>query len=214
MDFQDPASLLVLEALKAAKCEQALLKFAILLTGTEADGEDLLREAIYCMCDSIDGMPWLPERNSVTTHARFVMNQLARERRRSARSRREVITDRETIDDTHESDEPSPGDLIDQAEQSAEDRRLGELLRQRLNPLTRKVFDYRCKGIEDVAKLERRCSCTRSDIYLANKLIVHHANRVLAEERQAEEERQLKAVRPLAKRKLTPWYKPGDGGKS
>ena len=53
MDFQDPASLLVLEALKTAKCEQALLKFAIWLTGTEADGEDLLRETIYCMCDSI-----------------------------------------------------------------------------------------------------------------------------------------------------------------
>jgi DNA-directed RNA polymerase specialized sigma24 family protein len=214
MDFKDPASLLVLEALKTAKCEQALLKFAILLRGTEADGEDLLRETIYCMCDSVDGRPWQPERSSVTTHARFVMKQLAREHWQSARNRREVLIDRDAIDETYESDGPSPEEVIDQGQQTAQDRRRGELLRQRLNPLTRKVFDYRCEGIEDAAELERLCSCTRSDIYLANKLIVHHANRVLAEERQAEEERPLKAVRALPKPKLAPWYKPGYGGKS
>jgi DNA-directed RNA polymerase specialized sigma24 family protein len=214
MDFKDPGSLLVLEALRTAKCEEGLLKFAIWLTGTEADGKDLLRDTLYRMCDSIDGVPWDPERGSVATHARFVMKQLARKRWRSARAKREVLTDRDAIDDTHESDGPSPDEVIDRATQAAQDRQRGELLRQRLNPLSRKVFDYRCGGIEDAAELARLCSCKRTDIYLANKLIVHHANRVLVEERQAEEERKLNTVRPLTKRRLAPWYKAGYGDKS
>jgi hypothetical protein len=75
------------------------------------------------------------------------------------------------------------------------------------------VFERRCEGIENAAELARLCSCKVSDIYLANKWIVYHANRILAEERQAEEERELKAVRPRAKGKPAPWYKPGYGEK-
>jgi DNA-directed RNA polymerase specialized sigma24 family protein len=213
MDFQAPASRRALDALRIAQCEKLLLTFALWLTGIEADAEDLLRETIYCMCDPIGGMPWDPARSSVTTHARFVMKKLARKRWRSSRRKREVLTDRDVIDDTYENEAALPDDAIAEREQLAEDRRRGELLRQRLNPLTRRVFERRCEGIENAAELARLCSCKVSDIYLANKWIVYHANRILAEERPAEEERELKAVRPGAKGKPAPWYKPGYGEK-
>lgn len=214
MDFEDPASQLVIEALRTAKCEASLFKFALWLTGIDAEARDLLRETIYCMCDSIDGWPWDPERSSVATHARYVMKQLDRKRWRSARHKREIPTDRDAIDDGHAAEGPLPDEGIDLAKQAAEDRRRGEILRQRLNPLTLKVFDYRCGGVEDAGELERLCSCKRSDIYLANKLIVHHANQIMEEERRAEAKAKLRTARPLTKRKIAPWYKPGLGGKS
>jgi DNA-directed RNA polymerase specialized sigma24 family protein len=213
MDFQAPASLRALDALRIAQCEKLLLTFALWLTGIEADAEDLLRETIYCMCDPVGGMPWDPARGSVTTHARFVMKKLARKRWRASRRKREVLTDRDVIDDTYQHEAPLPDDAIGEREQLAEDRRRGELLRQRLNPLTRRVFERRCEGIDDAAELARLCSCKVSQIYVANELIVYHANRIIAEERQAEEKGQLKAVRPRGEGKPAAWYKPGYGEK-
>jgi DNA-directed RNA polymerase specialized sigma24 family protein len=212
MDFQAPSSQQVLDALKVAQCEQALFTFALWLTGIEADAKDLLQEAIYCMCDPTGGMPWDPDRSSVTTHARFVMKNLARKRWRASRTRREIQTDRDDLDDTYEHQGLPPDEAIDDARQRAEDRRRGELLRQRLNPLTRQVFEHRCSGIEQLAELARLCSCSVDEIRVANKLIVYHASAVLAEESRATREPQLRAARPVAKRKVRAWSNPSGGG--
>ena len=194
MDFQAPTSQPVLDALKVARYEQALFTFALWLTGIEADAKDLLQEAIYCMCDPTGGMPWDPDRSSVTTHARFVLKKLARKRWRASRARREIQTDRDDLDDTYEHQGPPPDEAIDDARERAKDRRRGELLRQRLNALSRRVFDCRCSGIEEAAELARLCSCSVKEIYVANKLIVYHANAVLAEEGHATQDRPLRAA--------------------
>src|SRR5579859_3642301 len=114
----------------------------------QADADDLLQETILTMCDAAEGMPWDPDRSSVTTHARFVMKQLAKKRWRTKRRKRDILTDRDEIEQSHASSSAPADGAIERGERLAEDRRLGELLRRRLNPFVLTVFEHRCRGVD------------------------------------------------------------------
>lgn len=98
---------------------------------------------------------------------------------------------------------------LEQARELERDRRLGGLLRQRLDPMALRVFEHRCQGKDDCAELAIVCQCSVEDVYDANQRIAYQAGRVLAEERQAEADK-MKDLQEQAKKKKkwAPWRPP------
>jgi DNA-directed RNA polymerase specialized sigma24 family protein len=208
IDFGAPDSVRALEELQRGKCRTLLLQFGTCCTGSEADAEDLLSDAMQSICDPQEGRPWDPTRSSFLTHARIVMRDLARRGRRSARARREVLDGRLAFDETTGDERDLADGALEQARELERDRRLGGLLCQRLDPTALRVFEYRCQGKDDCAELAIVCKCSVEDVYDANQRIAYQAGRVLAEERQAEADK-MKALQEQAKKKKwAPWRPP------
>jgi DNA-directed RNA polymerase specialized sigma24 family protein len=183
MDPRQSVSGRLVAALREGRGEEALHKYALqLMSGNEADAEDLLQEAIVCMVDPEHGMAWEPDRYRALTHARFVMKTLAKSRWRGARKKRERPTDWATVDETIAGDARPTDEVVAQAEQLVRDRERGVKLRERLAPLVQRVFDERCTGEDDVREIARRCGCDVKEVYRAGESIAYHAEQVLAEE--------------------------------
>lgn len=200
LDYQALSSIQAVDALHDGRCKTHLLKFGRMWTGSEGDAEELLAEAMQIMCDPLEGRPWDPSRGSFVTHARIVMKDLARRSRRSARARKEVLDGRLATDETMADSHDPPDEALGQARELDRDRRLGGVLRERLDPLTLRVFEQRRQGQDDGAELARLCECSVQEVYDANRSIAYHASRILAEEREAEAAG-MKSLQKQAKRK-------------
>lgn len=209
IDFGAPDSVRALEKLQRGKCRTLLLQFGTCCTGSDADAEDLLSDAMQSICDPEEGRPWDAARGSFLTHARIVMRDLARRARRSARARREVLDGRLAFDETTGDEGDLADAALEQARELERDRRLGGLLGQRLDPMALRVFGHRCQGKDDCAELAIVCQCSVEDVYDANQRIAYHAGRILAEEREAEAAK-MKDLQEQAKKKKkwAPWRLP------
>jgi len=182
IDYQAPSSARALAALDEGNARTVLRKFAKWCTGSDADAEDLFQETVERMCDSDEGRPWDPTRGSFLAHARIVMREIVRRGRRSARARKEVLDGRLATDETM----ADSSEALGLARELDRARRLGGVLRERLDPLTLRVFEQRRQGQDDGAELARLCECSVREVYDANRTIAYHASRILAEERKSE----------------------------
>jgi RNA polymerase sigma factor (sigma-70 family) len=200
IDYQAPSSARALAALDEGTARTVLRKFAKWCTGSDADAEDLFQETVQKLCDSDEGRPWDPTRGSFLAHARIVMREIVRRSRRSARARKEVLDGRLATDETMADSNDPPDEALGQARELDRDRRLGGVLRERLDPLTLRVFEQRRQGQDDGAELARLCECSVQEVYDANRSIAYHASRILAEEREAEAAG-MKSLQKQAKRK-------------
>ena len=140
---------------------------------------EALREG--AIWDRQEGRPWVPERGSLKAHLRIVMYDLSRNRRRSARARREVLDpDLDSI--VQHATRPADEQLAD-ARERARLEDLGRRLRADLVGRALEVFDRRCQGIEGTA-LAAACGCTDNDVHAANQQIAYYAQKLLEEERR------------------------------
>lgn len=57
IDFGAPDSVRAVEELQRGKCRTLLLQFGMCCTGSEADAEDLLSDAMQSICDPEEGRP-------------------------------------------------------------------------------------------------------------------------------------------------------------
>jgi DNA-directed RNA polymerase specialized sigma24 family protein len=209
LDYKAPSSVRALQALSQSDCRRLLLKYGTLCTGSEADAEDLLSETLQVICDPDDGRPWNESRGTFLTHARLVMRDLARQWRLSAQSRREVLDDGTTLDETKDDLSDPPDDALDAARKNERDKKLGALLRQRLDPLALRVFEQRCEGEDTATHLARVCKCSVDDVYDANRRIAYQASVILAEENEAEASRMMGLQKQSKKkRRWAPWRLP------
>jgi hypothetical protein len=163
------------------------MRYAAWLTSPH-DAEDLLSEAVLCVCDPDTGRPWRPERGTFQQHVRFVLHDIARARRDSARARREI-----PIDDTGAARVPDPGasaeEALDDDRALARLRGLGGQLRARLAVGGRaaQVFDLACEGEADTpARIALRLGCDVREIYEAIRRLKREGDRILYEEERAE----------------------------
>ena len=190
-----------MEALAEPRTRALLLKFAVWLTHSESDAEDLLADAVSCMCDPQDGRPWDPARGSLLAHARVVMVDLAKARRRRAAARREVIGDALALAEEMPHAGPAPDEAPSDARLRERLARLGGRLRERIEHLQRavQVFDLGCQGVERPDEQARAIGCDVREVYEARRQIARHAARVLAEERK-EEAARMDALREKARK--------------
>lgn len=202
IDFSASSSKRALAELEKVEVRKHLFKAAVWLTPSEADAEDLVSDARDCVCDPNEGNPWNPARGSFTAHMRIVMRDLLKHQRSRASARREVIASSLAFDPDTPDPHPEPDEALSAARLRAWLGRLGGVLRERLshNQRTLQVFDHGCKGDEDGEELAGLIGCTAQDIYDANRQIRYHADKILAEEEQAEAAR-MKELRERAKKK-------------
>jgi DNA-directed RNA polymerase specialized sigma24 family protein len=208
LDFKAPSSVRALEALSQGDCRRLLLKYGNICTGSEIDAEDLLSETLQVICDPED-RPWHPSRGSFLTHARLVMRDLARKWRLSAQARREVPDDGTTLDEMKDDLSELTDDAVELARQNERDKRLGALLRQRLDPVALCVFGQRSEGEEAATNLARSCKCSVDEVYDANRRIAYQASVILAEENKTEASRMMGLQKQSKKkRRWAPWRLP------
>jgi hypothetical protein len=191
-DFEHPLSKRALEAFGSKGMEKMLLKYAIKLT-SEARGRDLLHQALLVVCDpdvENHGKPWDPGRGAFLAHMRIVIHHIAQRGWRSAAARREVLDDELAAEASASDPDHAPDETVDHQRQHEDDRRLGTILRGRLSGLARDVFDRRCLDDEETAAdIARALDCTVEEVYRANEKIAYHARNVVAEEKEAEDQR-------------------------
>jgi DNA-directed RNA polymerase specialized sigma24 family protein len=200
LDFSAPPSKRVVEALEEPRTRTLLHKFAVWLTHSEADAEDLVSDAIHVMCDPQDGRPWDPARGTLLAHARVVMVDLAKARRRRAATRREVPGDLLALAEEMPHAGPAPDEALSDARLRGRLERLGGRLRESIGHLPRavQVFDLGCQGVEKPDEQAHAIGCDVREVYEANRQIARHAARVLADE-QKEEAARMNALREKAK---------------
>jgi hypothetical protein len=187
----------VAAALKSGDTESILLRYAHFLTGSAADADDLLAKAIATMCDRQNGRPWKPTQVRFMTHMRWVLHDLARQERQSARARRERVEDGQELEDLAVDVGPLPDEALDEARRRHRCGVLGERLRSRLTGDALTVFDAMCRGADSVPELTALLGSGTDGVYRVKKVIAYHAQCVLAEER-----------RDLASRKSGPSARP------
>jgi DNA-directed RNA polymerase specialized sigma24 family protein len=191
-DFAHPLSKRALDELDE-ELEKVLLKYARMISGSEARAEDLLQEARLVVCDpdpETGGRPWDPHRGALLAHMRIVLRDLNTKRARSAQARREAPDGGVVAEESSAHPAPDPEEALHRTRDTELERELGRILRTRLKGLPLAVFDRLCQddgeSCEDMARALR---CTVKEIYSANRVITYQGNKVLAEYEEAEERR-------------------------
>jgi hypothetical protein len=199
LDYKAPSSTRAVAALEEGDTRARLLKFGTWFAGSDAGGEDLLADALMCVCDPEEGRPWDPSVGTFGTHMRMVMTDLARRERRSSRARHEILSPKKVK--RARSLAPIADQALDDARRLDRMRRSGEVLRERLatRPRALQVLDARMEGTERADELAQLLGCQVEEVYEANRQIAYHAAKVLAEEQAAEDAR-MKELRDRAKK--------------
>jgi DNA-directed RNA polymerase specialized sigma24 family protein len=204
IDFEAPSSKSAIEAIHVGRTKELLLKFATWLMGSQADAEDLLADAMVCVCDPTDGRPWDRARATFSTHMRIILRDLATRERRSARARREVLEAAFVFDESFVHPAPEPDEALAEARAAARRRELGGRVRAVLPLRAVQVFDLACQGDDDAAEAARLIGCSVKEVYEANRQIARQAARVLEEERRAAAARMKELRERAMKRKESP----------
>jgi DNA-directed RNA polymerase specialized sigma24 family protein len=189
IDFETPSAQRALKAFEDKQARTMLLKYAVVLTGSEDDGKDLLWETLYCLCDAEDGRPWAPDEGTFLTHARLVLRDLALRMQRSAHRRREVRPPDFAIEEAAVDEDDPPDEVLARKRELDRDRQRAQLLRERLDPLTLRVFEERRPGEDDCSVIALRCHCGVEAVYEANRRIAYHASQILADEARGQTKR-------------------------
>jgi DNA-directed RNA polymerase specialized sigma24 family protein len=164
-----------------------LVEYAGNRTNSEADAEDLLADAVECVCDP-DCKPWDPAKASFTRHMRLVMDHVVIRRARGGYARFEQV-DSPVVDATAVDRNPPADQALHDQRELARQRRLGNLLMDKLegrDPVAVKVFRAACEGIEDPAEQAAAIGCEASEVYEALRRLKYHGASIAAEDERAE----------------------------
>jgi hypothetical protein len=179
------------------------MRYAASITSPR-DAEDLLTDATLCVCDAKDGRPWLPERGSFQQHMRFVIHDIASDRRKLARARHEVPVDGAAVERVADS-APAPDETVVGRGELARLRRLGAKLRERVagDDLAVRVFDDAAAGGDppSPAGIADRLGCGVREVYEVIRRLKRASEDVLVEDERAEEAK-MRNLREAARAKV------------
>ena len=173
-----------------------ILRYALWRTGSEAEADDLIADAIECVCDP-ERKPWDRAKISFFHHIRNVMDDLATQRGRRGPKRFEVASDELDSVAADPVAAPLPEQALHAKRALAWLRKLGDRVRAAIgerDPLAAKVFDAACEGHEDPAEQAAAIGCTVEEVYEAHRRLRYRGAKV-KEEAEAEEEARMKALR-------------------
>lgn len=176
-------------------------KYATWRTSCAADADDLVADAMECVCDP-DRKPWDDAKRTFFAHIRRVMDDLAIERARGGYARFEVVDSELAVDESTVDPAPRPDEALHDERKLAWMRRLGDLLLGRLgdrDPIATKVFRLACQGIEDPVEQAAAIPCRVDEVYEAQRRLKYRGGCIKAEDREAEATR-VKAAREQAKK--------------
>jgi DNA-directed RNA polymerase specialized sigma24 family protein len=199
-DPNAPSSKLALAELGDKALREKLLKYGVWRTDSEADAEDLLANAIECVCDP-DRRPWDPAKGTFFRHMRAVMDRIAIHATRRGAGRFEVADEGITFGEGTVDRQPLADEALHQGRKLAWLRRMGTVLLERLDrkdPLAAKVFRAAFEGVEEPQEQAERIGCPIEDVYEALRRIRYRAAKIRAEDEQAQAER-MKQARSAAK---------------
>jgi DNA-directed RNA polymerase specialized sigma24 family protein len=180
-----------------------LRRYALWRTGSKADADDLLADAIECVGDP-DRRPWDPTQITFFRHMRRVMDGLVIDLARSGRARFEVVSSTLAFDEDTSDPAPSAEDALHKARKLARWKRLGNLLLSKLedrDPFAKRLYDAACAGAETADEQAAQLRCRPEEVYEALRRLKYRGARILDEDTQAEAAR-MKALREKAKKKV------------
>jgi DNA-directed RNA polymerase specialized sigma24 family protein len=192
-DVNAPSSRLALDQFGKPIVKGRLLAIAEWSTGSKADAEDLVEDALLRVLDPKD-VPWVPERGSFLRHMTYVMRQVWDRQLRKAASRSEVLDPGLARDENTPSLEPSPDDELHSRRSVALWRSLLQQVLAEIgekHPLTRRICDLAAQGFDEPADQARIIGCDVDKINRARETLQYHARRLL-EARDLAEQRRMK----------------------
>jgi DNA-directed RNA polymerase specialized sigma24 family protein len=194
-----PSSQLVFAELQKPKVRPRLLVFALWRTQSVADAEDLLEEAILCVCDP-DRQPWDPARKTFFLHMRDVMRDLRYEESRSARALHEVVDSGLARDDAMVDGAPLADESLHHHRKLSWLRHLGNKLLDKLkgeDPIAVRSLELGLSGTDDLDEQARILGCPIEEIYDAQRRLKYHG-KLIREEDEAAEARRMDELRKKA----------------
>jgi DNA-directed RNA polymerase specialized sigma24 family protein len=192
-----PSSMSAIEEFRKEKVRTSIYRYAVWRSRSDADGEDLVADALILVLDP-DRRPWDPAKRSFKRHMRLVVDHIAIDRARSGYARFEVVDSAPTEDAA--STEALAEEALAEHTDVAGLRHLGGMLLARLeqrDDLAARVLRAACGGIEEPAELAKALGCGVDEIYEAMRRLKYHAARVKAEAEQAKAA-QMKSARERA----------------
>jgi DNA-directed RNA polymerase specialized sigma24 family protein len=185
-DQDAPSSKRVLALLADRRTRSRLVQIAVTITGSWADADDLVSDAINRVLDP-DDSPWV--KGAFMTHMAYVLKQTWQRQQRIGRHHREKPDEDATRDKKSTSREHPADEQLEGHRSLALRGHLGELLLADIDdPLVRKCFELSLRGVEPTEQAAI-LGCTVREIYDMRHLIRRRARRVLEEWENAEEKR-------------------------
>jgi DNA-directed RNA polymerase specialized sigma24 family protein len=188
-DLDAPSSKRVLALLEEEETRPSLVREAKRITGSWADADDLVSDALMRVLDPED-LPW--ESRTFLAHMKLVMRHVWGRQQRPARVKKEIADEDVTRGKKGLSREPRADDELDRRRWLAESRKLGETLLTRIehkSPYIRPCFELSAQGIESAEEQATILKCAVADVRAARRTIHYHAERLLMEWLSAEEQR-------------------------
>jgi len=205
-DEESPLSRRVREELADKALYTSLFQYALWRTRKKEDAEDLLGDAIVCVCDP-DRRPWDPAQRTLFRHMRFVMDDIAIERARTGYRRFEELGQKidynEVLAEVVADPRPLADEVLDDARTSSRLRLWGQRLHDRVkdrDPLAAQVLDACGLGLETAEARAAHIGCTEKEAYEAFRRLIYHGSKIVEEE-AAEAERRVNEARDKAKKR-------------
>ena len=195
-DADAPSSRLAIEQIELPNVRERLFAYAKARTGSEADADDLVEEALLRVLDP-DDAPWDPARGSFIPYVGYLMRQCWHGKLRKASTRREVLDGELDGSPLALSREPRTDVELDRRRtmavwQSVLDEVLAKIGDK--YPLARKVVDLASRGIDQPADQARMIPCRIEEVYRILETLQYHAQAVF-EQRELAERRRMENLR-------------------
>jgi DNA-directed RNA polymerase specialized sigma24 family protein len=194
-----PSSQRALAELGKKKMRSSLVAIASWSTGSYADAEDLVANAIVAVLDP-EKAPWVSLKSTFLTHMSYVMRHVWDEDMRRARVRYELLDEDVSRDKRTLSKEPPADEELHDRRSLHVMRELGAKLIAEIGdqfPVAKKSYELGAAGTEDAAEQASIIGCTIEEVREARRTLRHHARRIRNEYDQAEESR-MKELRERA----------------
>ena len=201
-DSQAPSSQRALAELSKEKTRRHLVAIAKWSTGTDADAEDLVSNALLAVLDP-EKAPWVSARRTFLTHMSYVMRHVWDEDMRRARVKQEHSDEDVTCDLKTVGKEPPADEELHRRRSLQVLRELGERLMAAIGdkyPIARKSYELGAAGIEDAEDQAGILGCSMEDIYHARDTLKRYAKQIREDYEQAEEHR-MKELRERTRTK-------------
>lgn len=164
----------------------------------EADAQDLFSKSLVRVIDP-DLEPWQPGGHSFLAHMYMIMRRARYRQQRRIRLESEVL-DGGVAQDRTANDDPRADDEAERRRSLTLLRKLGERVLARLGSdlFARQLYETAMKEDLDPAEEAVRFRRTLKEIKAAHERLAYHA-RIVRDERDASEERRMKALRQQAR---------------
>ncbi|HZU82455.1 MAG TPA: hypothetical protein VE987_06050 [Polyangiaceae bacterium] len=181
-----PSAERVLRELRDPVVVRCLVKYAARRTGSRADGDDVLADAIQRVCDPA-GKPWEPDKASFTRHMQLVIDDLVVQRARRGHRRFEDVRAEPDGHPERVDPAPLPDEEIERRDELTRWAELGGRLLERLgdrDPLAVAVFRAAAGGLSEPAAMAKKLGCRVQEVYDAMRRLKYHGAQIQAEAEQ------------------------------